>query len=260
MNKNIAIKFENVTKTFYDRKGNGKKAVDDVSFEIYDGEFITILGSSGCGKSTVIKMINRLIELTDGNICYYGKNIKDMDEIELRREIGYVVQNIGLFPHMTVEKNIGTVPELLKWDKDKTRKKTAELLELVHLNPEEYMSKYPDQLSGGQQQRVGVARALAANPKVMLLDEPFGAIDAITRSSLQQELLKIHNKVGGTFIFITHDISEALLLGTRVLIMDKGKICRFGTPEEILKNPGTDFVKNLIDTVREQNRLWSENL
>ena len=251
-----AIEFKNVTKLY----GEGEtKAVDDISFEIKEGEFITVLGSSGSGKTTTLKMINRLIREDAGQITFFGEDISGMNEVDLRRKIGYVVQQIGLFPHMTVAQNIATVPELLKWDKKEIQARIKELLELVQLDPNVFADRKPKQLSGGQQQRVGVARALAANPKVMLLDEPFGAVDAITRLQLQNELQKIHKELGDkTFVLVTHDINEAFKLGTRVLIMDKGKICQFDTPREIMRNPKTDFVADLIATVKEQEAFWSE--
>ncbi|WP_320163574.1 ABC transporter ATP-binding protein [uncultured Trichococcus sp.] len=251
-----AIEFKNVTKLY----GEGEtKAVDDISFEIKEGEFITVLGSSGSGKTTTLKMINRLIREDEGSITFFGEDISGMNEVDLRRKIGYVVQQIGLFPHMTVAQNIATVPELLKWDKKEIQARIKELLELVQLDPNVFADRKPKQLSGGQQQRVGVARALAANPKVMLLDEPFGAVDAITRLQLQNELQKIHKELGDkTFVLVTHDINEAFKLGTRVLIMDKGKICQFDTPREIMRHPKTDFVADLIATVKEQEAFWSE--
>ena len=251
-----AIEFKNVTKLYGEW---GTKAVDDISFEIKEGEFITVLGSSGSGKTTTLKMINRLIREDAGHIIFFGEDISGMNEVDLRRKIGYVVQQIGLFPHMTVAQNIATVPELLKWDKKEIQARIKELLELVQLDPNVFADRKPKQLSGGQQQRVGVARALAANPKVMLLDEPFGAVDAITRLQLQNELQKIHKELGDkTFVLVTHDINEAFKLGTRVLVMDKGKICQFDTPREIMRHPKTDFVADLIATVKEQEAFWSE--
>ena len=251
-----AIEFKNVTKLY----GEGcTKAVDDISFEIKEGEFITVLGSSGSGKTTTLKMINRLIREDAGHIIFFGEDISGMNEVDLRRKIGYVVQQIGLFPHMTVAQNIATVPELLKWDKKEIQARVKELLELVQLDPNVFADRKPKQLSGGQQQRIGVARALAANPKVMLLDEPFGAVDAITRLQLQNELQKIHKELGDkTFVLVTHDINEAFKLGTRVLVMDKGKICQFDVPREIMRHPKTDFVADLIATVKEQEAFWSE--
>ncbi|PTQ81623.1 osmoprotectant transport system ATP-binding protein [Trichococcus patagoniensis] len=250
------IEFKNVTKLYGEEKS---KAVDDISFAIKEGEFITVLGSSGSGKTTILKMINRLIREDSGNITFFGEDISEMNEVDLRREIGYVVQQIGLFPHMTVAQNIATVPELLKWDKKDIQSRIKELLALVQLDPEIFADRKPKELSGGQQQRVGVARALAANPKVMLLDEPFGAVDAITRLQLQKELQKIHKELSDkTFVLVTHDINEAFKLGTRVLIMDKGKVCQFDTPQEIIRNPKTEFVVNLIATVKEHEAFWGE--
>ena len=251
-----AIEFKNVTKLYGE---GGTKAVDEISFAIKEGEFITVLGSSGSGKTTTLKMINRLIREDAGSITFFGEDISGMNEVDLRRKIGYVVQQIGLFPHMTVAQNIAIVPELLKWDKKEIQVRTKNLLQLVQLDPEVFADRKPKQLSGGQQQRVGVARALAANPKVMLLDEPFGAVDAITRVQLQNELQKIHKELGDkTFVLVTHDINEAFKLGTRVMIMDKGKICQFDTPKEIMRHPKTEFVVNLIATVKEQEAFWGE--
>ncbi|MGT2907046.1 ABC transporter ATP-binding protein [Streptococcus dentiloxodontae] len=247
------ISFNHVSKYY-----NEKAVVDDISLSIEKGEFITILGTSGSGKTTTLKMINRLIEPTSGTISFDGKKLAELDAVSLRRQIGYVVQQIGLFPHMTVADNIATVPKLLKWDKTRIEKRTAELLKLVQLPADEYAGRYPSELSGGQQQRVGVARALAADPDVMLFDEPFGAIDAITRADLQEQILAIHQELDDkTFVFITHDITEAFKLGTRVLIMDEGQICQFDSPENIIEAPATDFVKKLIETARAQESLWS---
>lgn len=255
MSKN-AIQFSGVTKVF---PNSNKKAVNEVSFTISEGEFVTVLGSSGSGKTTSLKMINRLIDPDEGEIKFYGQNSLEMDQVELRRQIGYVVQQIGLFPHMTVAENIATVPELLHWDRSKIKHRVDELLDLMKLPPEEYRSRKPRALSGGQQQRVGVARALAADPKMMLLDEPFGAIDAITRLELQEELKRIHEALSDkTFVLVTHDINEAFRLGTKVIIMDQGEICQFDTPKNILKAPKTTFVKNLIATVKEQEAFWSD--
>ncbi|MCQ9209329.1 ABC transporter ATP-binding protein [Granulicatella seriolae] len=249
---NLVIKFEGVSKDF-----NGQNIIEDLSFEIEEGLFISILGSSGSGKTTTLKMVNRLIEADSGNIEINERNIKAIDPIELRRNIGYVVQQIGLFPHMTIEKNIATVPELLAWDKEKIRSRVKEVMALVQLPYEEFYNRYPNQLSGGQQQRVGVARALAANPKIMLLDEPFGAVDAITRKVLQKQIKKIHQELGDkTFMFVTHDINEAFQLGDKVMIMDQGKIHQFASPEEIVRHPQTAFVKELLDTVYEEEAIW----
>ncbi len=244
----IAVEFKNVTKKF---AGTGANAVDHVSFQVEKGELVTILGTSGCGKTTLMKMINRLYDPTSGEIEVLGEGIAKTDPVLLRRKIGYVIQQIGLFPHMTVAKNIATVPDILKWDKEKTDQRIEELLKLVNLDPEEYKNRYPAQLSGGQQQRVGLARALAADPQIMLLDEPFGAIDAINRSNLQDELLAIHRRSGKTFLFVTHDVTEALKLGTKVMIMDRGRIQQFDTPREVLDHPANDYVASLMKSVVE---------
>ena len=252
MTRETIIAFQDVSKVY-----QGKTVVDQISLSIQKGEFITILGTSGSGKTTTLKMINRLIEPSSGQITFEGKDLSQLDPVSLRRQIGYVVQQIGLFPHMTIAENIGTVPKLLKWDQAKIEERVKELMKLVQLPYEEYGARYPKELSGGQQQRIGVARALAANPDVVLFDEPFGAIDAITRSSLQEELRKIHQQLGDkTFIFITHDIHEAFHLGGRVLIMDEGKICQFDSPENIIKTPQAGFVSHLIETVQEQEKIW----
>lgn len=252
MTEKTMIQFEHVSKVYGD-----KTVVNDINLTIENGEFITILGSSGSGKTTMLKMINKLIEPTSGRILFAGQDIEQMDSVSLRRQIGYVVQQIGLFPHMTVTENIATVSKLLGWDKKRIENRVGELLDLVQLPAADYGERYPSELSGGQQQRIGVARALAADPDVMLFDEPFGAIDAITRNDLQEELQAIHQKLNQkTFVFITHDIYEAFKLGTRVVIMDNGTICQFDTPENIIKNPGNEFVQKLITTAQEQEKLW----
>lgn len=246
------IQFEHISKVYGD-----KTVVNDINLAIENGEFISILGTSGSGKTTMLKMINKLIEPTSGTILFAGQDIEQMDSVSLRRQIGYVVQQIGLFPHMTVAENIATVPKLLGWNKGRIENRVGEFLDLVQLPAADYAERYPSELSGGQQQRIGVARALAADPDVMLFDEPFGAIDAITRNDLQEELQAIHQKLNQkTFIFITHDIYEAFKLGTRVVIMDNGIICQFDTPENIIKNPGNEFVQKLITTAQEQEKLW----
>lgn len=253
----VAIEFDNISKKYNNGVYN---AVDHVSLTIEEGEFITILGSSGCGKTTLLKMINRLIEPSDGIIKLYGVDITTKDIINLRRGIGYVIQQVGLFPHMTIAENIATVPVLMKWSKDKTELRVNELLTLVGLDPKIFKNRYPSELSGGQQQRVGLARALAVDPKVMLLDEPFGAIDAITRLNLQDELIRIHKGLKKTFILVTHDINEAFKLGSKVMIMNKGKISQFDTPQQIIKNPADAFVTSLIASSREQKQFWEVNL
>lgn len=231
-------------------------AIKNASIEINSGEFVTILGSSGSGKTTLLKLVNRLYEPDKGNIYIAGEDIKNINSIELRRRIGYVIQQVGLFPHMKIKENIALLPKLMKWDNSKIENRVRELLELVGLVYEEYANRYPSQLSGGQQQRIGLARALVCSPKIMLLDEPFGALDAITRLRLQDELKSIQEKINSTFLFVTHDINEAFKLGSRVIIMDQGEVLQFDTPENIIKNPSTDFVKSLIDSAREQEKLW----
>lgn len=248
-----AIEFQNVSKKF---DGTGYYAVDHISFSVEEGEFITILGSSGCGKTTLLKMVNRLYEPDEGKIILFGEDTAGADVVKLRRKIGYVIQQTGLFPHMTIAENIATVPKLLKWEKEKIADRVKMLLEMVELDPEEFRARYPSQLSGGQQQRVGLARALAAEPRIMLLDEPFGAVDAITRIGLQEELLSIHQGLKKTFMLVTHDIHEAFKLGTKVMIMNEGKICQFDTPQNIIRNPADEFTAALIRSAREQEKLW----
>ncbi len=250
-----AIEFQNVRKQFDYAKDN---AVDHVSFIINEGEFITILGSSGCGKTTLLKLVNRLYEPDEGKIILFGENIKEVDVIQVRRRIGYVIQQVGLFPHMTIAENIATVPKLLKWDREKIEARVDELLNLVGLPPKEFKKRYPNQLSGGQQQRIGLARALAVDPKIMLLDEPFGAIDSINRLKLQDELLQIHGGLKKTFLFVTHDIEEAFKLGTRIIIMNEGKIVQFDTPKNIIDNPADGFVESLISSAREKGKFWEK--
>jgi osmoprotectant transport system ATP-binding protein len=238
-----AISFDNVVKRF---RGAANNAVDHVSLDIEEGEFITILGASGSGKTTLLKTVNRLFEPDEGTIRLFGEDIMDKDPVKLRHGIGYVIQQIGLFPHMTVRENIATVPRILKWDRARIDARVDELLSLVNLDPPEFRGRYPAQLSGGQQQRVGVARALAADPAVMLMDEPFGAIDAINRSNLQDELLSIHGKHKKTYLFVTHDVGEAFKLGDRVLVMDGGRVKQFDTPQRIMGDPADDFVAELV--------------
>lgn len=253
----IAIEYRNLTKRF---DGASRSSVDCVSASVEEGELITILGSSGCGKTTLLKMTNRLYEPTEGQVILFGEDISGVNPVVVRRRMGYVIQQTGLFPHMTIEENIGVIPGLLKWEKDRIRDRVTELLNLVGLDPDEYRSRYPAQLSGGQQQRVGLARALATDPKIMLLDEPFGAVDAITRLNLQNELLRIHTGTKKTFLLVTHDINEAFKLGSRVMIMNEGKLLQFAPPKEIIRHPADSFVRALIDSVRDQEELWKEVL
>lgn len=243
--RKIAVELIHVEKQFPGMTG---PALDDVNIRIAEGEFVTVLGSSGCGKTTLIKMLNRLCEPDRGDILLFGENIREQNPVLLRRKTGYVIQRVGLFPHMTVKENISTIPKILKWEKKKTEQKVDEMLRLVALEPEEYRNRYPAQLSGGQQQRVGIARALIADPPLMLLDEPFGAIDAINREILQTELKKIQEQSGRTYLFVTHDIREAWKLGTKVLVMNQGKILQFASPQEIQAHPADEFVEELLRT------------
>jgi osmoprotectant transport system ATP-binding protein len=246
-----AIRFENITKEFSNK---ARPAVDHCTLDVDKGEFVVLLGPSGCGKTTLLKMVNRLYEPSSGTIYLDGVDIRQMNVNRLRRQIGYVIQQIGLFPHMTVAQNIGTVPNLLGWPKADIRKRVDELLALVDLPPDEYRARYPAQLSGGQQQRVGVARALAGNPEFILMDEPFGAVDAITRTSLQDEMLSLQRKLRKTILFVTHDVDEALRLADKIVIMREGKIVQYDTPINILSRPADAFVNELTggdDMVRQ---------
>ncbi|CAN5466178.1 betaine/proline/choline family ABC transporter ATP-binding protein [soil metagenome] len=238
------ILLDGVTK-LYD--GQSVPAVDNVTLEIPAGEIVMLVGPSGCGKTTTMKMINRLIEPTSGRILIGEDDVTHRDPDELRRHIGYVIQGAGLFPHLTVGDNIAIVPRLLKWDKKRTAARTDELLDLVNLDPGKYRDRYPRELSGGQQQRIGVARALAADPPVLLMDEPFGAVDPITRQRLQDELLRLQDELHKTIVFVTHDFDEAVKLGDRIAILQVGsKIVQYDTPENILANPADDFVSDFV--------------
>jgi len=239
------LTFENVTKIY---SGN-KKAVNNLNLEIEKGEFICFIGPSGCGKTTSMKMVNRLIEPTEGRILIDGKDIMKQNRVQMRREIGYVIQQIGLFPHMTISDNITLVPKLLQWSKEKRRERAEELIKLVNL-PEEYLDRYPQELSGGQQQRIGVLRALASNPPLILMDEPFGALDPITRDGLQEEFKNLQRKLGKTIVFVTHDMDEAIKLADRIVIMRDGEIVQVDTPDEILRNPANEFVESFIGKER----------
>ena len=250
-----AIEYQNLCKQF---EGAAYLSVDHVNATVEEGELITILGSSGCGKTTLLKMTNRLYEPTEGKVILFGEDISTVDQVVVRRRMGYVIQQVGLFPHMTIEQNIAAIPKILKWDKERTANRVTELLELVGLDPDEFRGRYPSQLSGGQQQRVGLARAMVTDPKIMLLDEPFGAIDAITRLNLQNELKRIHDGTKKTFLLVTHDILEAFKLGTRVMIMNEGKLLQFDTPQEIVKHPADEFVSTLIRSARDQEEFWKE--
>jgi osmoprotectant transport system ATP-binding protein len=247
------IKLEHVTKKF---PGQTHPAVKDLSLEVPDGEICILVGPSGCGKTTTMRMVNRLIEPSGGEIFVEGRKVTQMDPIELRRNIGYVIQEIGLFPHMTIKENIGTVPRLLGWSKERTRARVDELLQLMGMSPEKFRDRYPHELSGGQRQRIGVARALAADPPIMLMDEPFGAIDPITRERLQNEFLRLQKEIRKTIIFVTHDIDEAIKMGDRIAILQVGgKLEQYGTPDEILSNPANEFVENFVGADRTLKRL-----
>lgn len=235
------IEFKNLTKKF----PGGKIAVDSLNLTFNDGEFIVFIGTSGSGKTTSMRMINRMIEPSSGEILIDGKNIKDMNAVELRRQIGYVIQQIGLMPHMTIFENIVMVPKLLKWPVEKQRKIAEELIQKVDL-PLDFLERYPSELSGGQQQRIGVIRALAADQDIILMDEPFGALDPITRDSLQETLKELQRELGKTVIFVTHDMDEALKLADRIVIMQDGKVVQFDTPDNILMNPANEFVENFL--------------
>lgn len=245
------IRFEHVTKRYAD----GTTAVDDLSFEVAEGELVTLVGPSGCGKTTTMKMVNRLIEPTEGGIFLDGDDISTIDPVQLRRRIGYVIQQVGLFPHKTVLENTATVPHLLGWKRGKGRDRAAELLDLVGLDPSVYGDRYPEQLSGGQRQRVGVARALAADPPVLLMDEPFGAVDPVVRERLQNEFLKLQAQVRKTVLFVTHDIEEAVRLGDRIAVYGQGRIEQFDSPATVLGAPATPYVADFVGADRGLKRL-----
>lgn len=235
------IVYENVTKRYGD-----VTVVDNLNLEIKDGEFVVFIGPSGCGKTTTLKMLNRLIKINSGSIYINDKNVNQMDASSLRREIGYVIQQIGLFPNMTVEENISVVPRLLKWSKERCRNRVQELLELVGMPYDENAKKYPNELSGGQQQRVGVLRALAAEPPIILMDEPFGALDPITRDILQDEVKALQQKLKKTIVFVTHDMEEAIKMADTIVFMAKGKILQKATPEEMLSDPADPIISNFM--------------
>jgi len=239
------IEFQNVSKIY---KGN-KKAVSDINLSFGDGEFICFIGTSGSGKTTAMRMVNRMIEPTSGKILIDGKDITKENPVDLRRSIGYVIQNIGLLPHMTIRENITLVPKLLKWPEEERDEIAERLITLVEL-PKEMLDRYPSELSGGQQQRIGVIRALAADQNIILMDEPFGALDPITRDSLQDFVKELQEKMGKTIVFVTHDMDEALKLATKIVVMSHGKVVQCDTPENILRNPANDFVRELIGEER----------
>ncbi|MFD3532332.1 ABC transporter ATP-binding protein [Streptomyces sp. NPDC058664] len=245
------IRFEHVTKRYAD----GTTAVDDLSFEVAEGELVTLVGPSGCGKTTTMMMVNRLVEPTSGRVLVDGRDIAGVDPVALRRKIGYVIQQVGLFPHRTVLDNTATVPALLGWKKAAARARAAELLDLVGLDPATYGSRYPAQLSGGQRQRVGVARALAADPPVLLMDEPFGAVDPVVRERLQNEFLALQATVRKTVLLVTHDIEEAVRMGDRMAVYGQGRIEQFDTPATVLGSPATPYVADFVGSDRGLKRL-----
>jgi osmoprotectant transport system ATP-binding protein len=240
------IEFEQVTKVYPD----GTEAVKEVSFKVQRGEFCILLGPSGCGKTTLMKMVNRLISITSGKILIDGVDNTKLNEVELRRGMGYAIQSIGLFPHITVAENVATVPNLLGWPKAKSRQRAAELVELVGMAPGEVMDKYPRELSGGQCQRIGVARCLGAGPPLLLMDEPFGAIDPITRARLQDEFLKIQSEIKKTIVFVTHDINEAIKMGDKIALLKDGELIQYDTPARLLSKPKNDFVTAFVGADR----------
>jgi len=252
------IAFQHVSKRY---AGRGQAAVTDLSFEVPSGEICVLIGPSGCGKTTALKMVNRLIPMSDGDITIDGKSVSGIETAQLRRGIGYVFQQIGLFPHLTVEDNIGTVPRLLGWPKARIRERALELLQLVGLGAEDNLRRYPGEFSGGQQQRIGVARAMAVDPPIMLMDEPFGAIDPITRDRLQDDFLRLHREVRKTIIFVTHDIDEAIKMGDRIAIMRDGRLVQLDTPDNLLAAPADEFVADFVGADRGLKRLrvWTLN-
>ncbi len=243
------ISLDCVRKSF---DGGRTFVVRELSLKIEKGEYLVLLGESGCGKTTTLKMINRLVEPTNGIIEVGGENVLQRDPVELRRHIGYVFQGVGLFPHMTVGENVAVVPNLLRWNTAEVEKRVDELLELVSLEPGTFRHRWPRQLSGGQRQRVGVARALAARPQIMLMDEPFGALDPVTRDNLQAEYRKIHRELGLTTVMVTHDMTEALVMGDRIAVMMDGNIVQVGTPHEMLTSPTHDYVQTLMAKPKQQ--------
>ena len=246
------IEIDQITKTYGDTT-----VVDRVSMSIDPHSITVIVGTSGSGKTTLLRMINRLVEPTSGTISIDGQDTRSVPAYELRRRIGYAIQGHGLFPHRTVGQNIGTVPKLLGWEKARTEKRVDELLDLFQLDPDQFRDRMPSELSGGQQQRVGVARALAAEPNILLMDEPFGALDPIIRAKAQQDLLDIQKRFGTTVVLVTHDMEEAILLGDKIAVMDKGQLLQYATPEEIIAHPATAFVDELIGTGERPFRLLS---
>ncbi len=250
------ITFENVSKIF---PGN-LTAVDNLSLKVQQGETLVLLGTSGSGKTTTMKMVNRLIEPSSGKIMIDNKDIMHQNPIELRRNIGYAIQHIGLFPHMTVAENISVVPKLLRWDAEKCSSRVDHLLNMVGLEPDDFKNRFPSQLSGGQKQRIGVARSLAADPPVILMDEPFGALDPITREQLQDEFLELESEIKKTILFVTHDIFEAVKMGDRIALLDAGKLHQLDNPSELIDNPANEFVENFLGQHRFQLTLMTRNI
>lgn len=240
------IKLEQIDKVYDD----GYQALKNVNLEFKKGQLTVLIGPSGCGKTTTMKLINRLTQPTSGKITIDGKDISSMDPVALRRRIGYVIQNIGLFPHMTIAANVAVVPKLLKWDAQKIEQRVNELLEMVGLDPDTYRNRFPSELSGGQQQRVGVIRALAAEPDIILMDEPFSALDPISREQLQEELIRLQQKLKKTIVFVTHDMDEAMKIADRIVLMRGGEVVQQGTPEMILRRPANEFVRNFVGEKR----------
>ena len=241
------IRLEQVSKAFVERRA---VAVQAVTLEVHDGELLGLVGQSGCGKTTTLKMINRLVEPSSGRIVVNGKDVSTTDAVELRRGIGYVFQGIGLFPHMTVSENVGIVPRLLQWEPSLIEERVDELLEMMGLSPDDYRHRMPTELSGGQQQRVGVARALAGRPNIVLMDEPFGALDPVTRDALQSEFKALQKSLGLTVVMVTHDMTEALLMADRIAVMHAGQLLQLGTPQQLLAHPDHPHVAALLETPR----------
>jgi osmoprotectant transport system ATP-binding protein len=240
------IQLKKINKIYDD----GFHALQNIDLTFEEGKINVLIGPSGCGKTTTMKMLNRLTDYTDGQILIDGKDIKQIDPIQLRRQMGYVIQNVGLFPHMNIYDNVATVPKLLKWDKARIKKKVDELLTMVNLDPETYRDRYPSELSGGQQQRIGVIRALAAEPSTILMDEPFSALDPISREQLQDELIRLQKDINKTIIFVTHDMDEAIKIADQIILMKDGHVVQKGSPQDLLTNPANEFVKEFIGSQR----------